>query len=485
MDSTSTLSFPRAAGTHMRFSCAVLLALAANFIWADGHDQQRVVELVMMLAAGIAVLVAPQAVLGDAMRGAFNKPLIAFFALGLVSSLFAFAPRFAFFEVASFFLLYVFARLIGQEIARVGTVYLLWTLRAMALACAVYSLKFVGHYIASLSSGAPFDYSDFSSGFSNLRFFNHVQTITLPLLILLCTLTVKRPRMHWAWLALTAYWWMALFATGGRGTLVGVSAGLAAVALLRWRPAAPFLKHAVWSAVAGLVAYFVLLVLVPKLTGGTEIDTFSVLMQRTASDPTSARLPLWRDAIHMMIAHPWLGVGPMHFAHRMHELFSAAHPHDWVMQIGSEWGIPALLCLCAAIAHAGKTLLAVGPRIAPGDHVNQAIHVGLLGTGIAILVDGLVSGLFVMPQSRLAIVLYLGCAIGWYKAMSPRTGSAGASPRANTMAASLLVAAALAAVAVAVYPDVLAQASGQPLAPAQAALNVGLHWPRLWEAGFF
>lgn len=485
MDSILSLSLPRATGTHMRFSCAVLLAFFANFLWACGHDQQRVVELVMLLAGGLAMLVAPRAVLGEAMHRAFDKPLIAFFALGLVSSVFAFAPRFAFFEVASFFLLYVLARLIGQEIARAGNAYLLWILQAMAVACAVYSLKFVGHYIVSLSFGVPLDYYDFASGFSNYRFFNHVQTTTLPLLVLLCTVPAGHARMRWPWLALTAYWWMALFATGGRGTLVGVTAGFAAVTVLKWRSATPFLKLVGGSAAAGLAAYFILLVLIPKYAGVTEINTFSYLAQRTASDPTSARLPLWGDAFHMMIEHPWLGVGPMHFAHRIHDPYSAAHPHDWVMQIGSEWGIPALLCLCFAIARAGKALLDAGRRIAPGDQVNQAIHAGLLAAGIAILVDGLVSGVFVMPQSRLAIVLYLGCAIGWYKTMSPHAGSKGATPRWDTTAASSLVVAALVALAIAVYPDILARATGQPLGPSQAALNAVVHWPRLWEAGFF
>lgn len=455
-------------------------ALCANFIVVRGHNHQRLLEIVVLLFASVLVL-AQRTARSDAIGTTSGKLTAAFFALGLLSSLPAFRPQYAFFEVSILFLLYILAQAVAGDIARRGVDALRLVLQAIGAMASLYTLNFVFDYLGSISLHLPVTAANLTIGFSNVRFFNHAQTPTLPLLILLCYLTPRGTGLRWLWLAVTAYWWMVLFATSGRGTLVGMAAGSIAVAVLLRRTAFPYLKQVVSTAAMGLLAYFVLLVAVPEMTGGEGMSAFSTLVERTASDPASHRMFLWERAVGLIAHHPLLGVGPMHFAHNAGDLHTGAHPHDWLLQFGSEWGLPALACLIAAIAFALRALLRAGPGIAKEDTVNQAMLTAMLTGAVAILVDGLVSGLFVMPQSQLAIALFLGCAMGWYRTVVPAPRAAG---RIMRPLSSVLVVAAMVGIA-SVWPEMPARLADQPLTAAQQALNTGTHWPRLWEAGFF
>lgn len=469
---------------HKPMLVLLCLAVLANFMVVPGHDLQRLVEIGTVLLGGAFILLNSRGTMSGALRGSAGIALAAFFVLGMCSAALAFAPRFAAFEVANFFLLYLLAFEVTAEIARNGQASFLSAIRGLAFACAPYGFHFIVAYVGGLSLGIPLALDDFTTNFSNIRFFNHTQTSTLPLLVLLCCLTPKASRLRWLWLAVTTYWWMALFATTGRGTLLGMAAGCVAVALLARGRAWPYLRAAIMTGLSGLLAYFLFLTIVPALLGIAGMQSFTFAIERTAADPTSARWPLWHLAIALIKEHPWLGVGPMHFAHYTGHLHIAAHPHDWLLQIGAEWGIPALLCLLAALALGVRALLRAGTRIARDDAPNQAIFSALVVGAVVILVDGLVSGIFVMPQSQLAVALYLGCAIGWQRSVIPAMPMAAPSG-AWRLAGMACIVAAMAGVIAGAWPEALAKLRNEELTPAQQALNNGDQWPRLWKAGHF
>lgn len=467
-----------------RFTMLLCLALLVNFMLVAGHDQQRLVEIGIVLLVGGIVLVQRATRAPDLFPGLAGRALAAFFVLGIVGAAYAFSPRFAAFEVANLFLLYLLASMVAAEIACNGQPAILLMLRCLAAVCALYVFLFIVAYVGGLSLGIPLALDDFTTNFSNIRFFNHTQTSTLPLLILLCCLTSRMSRLRWLWLAVTAYWWMALFATTGRGTLLGMAAGCAAVAVVGRRRALPYLRQAVATATLGVVAYFVFLSAVPTLLGAEPMRSFSYAVERTAADPASGRSILWHLAVTLIAQHPWLGVGPMHFAHHAGRLHIGAHPHDWLLQVAAEWGLPALACLLVAVGLGLRALSRAGAHVHEDDTANQTIFTALLAGAVAILVDGLVSGVFVMPQSQLAIALFLGCAIGWKRLVgaAPPIVVAGGARRGL---GALCVVVALAAVVAGVWPDAGAKLRGEDLTPAQQALNTGDLWPRLWKAGYF
>jgi putative inorganic carbon (HCO3(-)) transporter len=468
---------------QMPFGLLLCLALLSNLFKTGGHDRQRLAGIAVLVVAALAALATKQ--VPQLFQARAGKPLAMFFLLGILGSIGAFSPAYALFEVSIFFLLYLFAQLIAGEIARGGNMTMLALVQVMALTCALYSLQFWVAYSAGFVLHISLDVGDFALPFGNIRFFNHMQTATLPLIILLCCITPGQSRLRLLWWGLSAYWWMAIFATSGRGTLMGMIGGCIAVAILRRRQARSYLKAAALSAACGLLAYFVFLVAIPYLLGVESLGALRYGIDRTAADPASGRGILWHRAISLILQHPLLGVGPMHFAHNAGDLHIGAHPHDWIMQIASEWGIPAFLCLCAALACGGRALLRAGSRLAAEDQLNQTICSALVAGSATILIDGLVSGLFVMPQSQLAIALFLGCAIGWYRANAGPAPDIAQPTRIRRAGAAVLIVAAAACLVTVVWPDVAARYNGDGLRPAQAALNAGTNWPRLWYGGFF
>jgi putative inorganic carbon (HCO3(-)) transporter len=465
-------------------SALVIAAMAMGFLWSADHDDQRCVELVL-LALLVPLMLARAGTAGQIawMGRPAGYFLAAFFALGVASSLGAFSLRHALYEWSILLLLLLAAALLAAELARTGTKGLHTLLRGVVVVGILYSLRMALMYAAILGSGVQSSFSALAVGFSNERFFNHAQTALLPLVVLLYLQTPKGSRWRRAAFALAACWWSYLFLSEARASILGLAAGCALVFLTRRAHARSFLKAMALSALAGVVVYVLAFVLLPVLMGRQPFGAVMNVVQRTAANPTSDRMLMWRLCLELIAAHPWLGVGPHHFAHQQAALGWGAHPHDFLLQIGAEWGLPALLCLLAAIGIGMRGLVRSAGRIAEADLPGQQTLAVLLAAGTAILVDGLFSGVLVMPQSQIAIVLYLACAAGWMRSLDKRPARHAGKPL-RWLTSSLAVL-ALCGLAYGVAPSIEGHASHAPLTPAEQARNPGVQWPRLWEAGHF
>jgi O-antigen ligase len=466
-------------------SVLLLCALISNFLFASGHDGQRSAEIV---ALGLVACVF----LFRAAKGEFLAVprvagilLLAFFALGLASIVAAIDLRHAVFEWASLLLLLVLVFAIAVEL---GFHPSRWhaLLFCAGAACGLYSLRVLIMYGAALMSGYPVNVFDLITGFSNPRFFNHTQTALVPLIILLY-LRAPRPGV-WSrvWLALASFWWALLFVTEARGSILALSIGCAAALTLRRSHARQFVKVMVGTALAGMVLYALLFILLPQMLGFAPLSLPSNVVARTVANPASDRSLLWTLAWQIISAHPWLGIGPQHFAHEGARLYAGAHPHNWLLQIAAEWGIPALLCLASVTMLGARALFLSGARIAVADLANQQMLVTLQVACIAILVDAMVSGMIVMPQCQLAIALVLGLACAWVtQLVVVRAPGELAPSMTGRLIVASVVAAGLCGMIWSVAPDFLHHARGDALSPAELAANPAQHWPRLWEAGYF
>jgi O-antigen ligase len=468
----------------MPFSYAAIGLVLLNFLQPGSHDEQRAFQIVFLLAFALLLALGPRPAAPAGLATPAARWLLGgFFALGCASALASWAPRYAFYEVASLFLLLLLGLAIAGEIARDTATHTLRLLQAVGAVCLVYALRILAVYVLGLVTQVQPTAFDLTPNFSNYRFFNHVQTVTLPLLVLLFMLTPRASRLRWVWFALAAFWWAMLGVTAARGTVFGLLAGCAGILVLRRGQCRRFVQWMALTALAGAALYLVLFMLVPTLAGMGAFGEFSSVVERTVADPASGRERLWRRAFELIAAQPWLGVGPLHFAHHAADVHIGAHPHNWALQFAVEWGLPALFLLVAAIGCGARGLLRAGRRIAAGDEPNQLMFAAFAATGLAILADGLLSGLIVMPQSQLVIVVYLGCAIGWSASRQPSP-----APRhsavANILARVLLAGAALGLAAVA-WPELGARLRHEPLPADAAAINGRILWPRLWQAGYF
>lgn len=383
---------------------------------AGFHDNQRILEIICV---GMALLFS-LAFLAHASRSCISPLydrrvicfLVLFFLLGFVSSVVAYSSRHALFEWANFLSLVIMSTLIASEVRTKGEVLLDKLLFLCGVGCALYVLLEIVIYSAVFNVGGQPANEMLIAGFGNYRFLNHVQTVTLPLLALFTVRSGIGKKKVFSWIVISA-WWALLFLTAGRGTFIGILAGMGVTVLCLRRASLPWCKMMLYSALLGFGVYLLFYVLIPMSLGLQPFGFLFSVIGRTLVNPDSSRLPLWIRAWEMIVADPWLGAGPLHFAHFGRSVQNGAHPHNWVLQIASEWGIPAFLCLAAALILAFRKLLAARRYPALKEGKNQLILAAWLTTGVAILVDGLVSGLFVMPSSQLWIALYIGCAWGW------------------------------------------------------------------------
>jgi len=453
------------------------------------HDNQRIIEISCLVLT--APFCATFLILsgGEGARQMYDRQiaffLILFFLLGLASSVSAYSSRHALFEWAIFLLLLAMSGLIASEIRARGQALLDKILLYCGLGAAVYILIEAVIYVAVIHAGRQPSNSVFIYGFDNYRFLNHVQTVTLPLLGLLICRSKNGKQKLFAW-TVTSAWWALFFVSAGRGTLFGLMAGLCATWFYLRSDAKPWYRAMLWSGLIGLGVHLLFYILVPLSLGLQPFGFLFSVVGRTIENPDSSRWPLWVRAWEIMFAHPWLGAGPLHFAHFGRDLQIGAHPHNWVLQIASEWGIPALLCLVASIALGFKKLLATRQYLAPADVKNHLTLAAWLTTGVAILVDGLVSGLIVMPTSQLWIALYIGCAWGWVVSITPAKNQASLRlPLAARICGVFGLLAAVYFLAHGLWPEIhnLPMYEEQSL---QKNLYVNpAYRPRIWLGGYF
>ncbi|HWW07816.1 O-antigen ligase family protein [Collimonas sp.] len=427
----TSLAASRISIVSSRLSISVLIAFAAalgpllhlDLVNGAGyHDNQRIIEIFCVVLSALFGSASLFMGYGEKRQQLFDRHLlfflVLFFVLGIASAAIAYSTRYAMFEWANFLLLMIMSMIVATDIAAKGNALLDRVLLLCMSGVAVYvSITFI-IYIAIFFIGSQPPNDALIFGYSNYRFFNHVQTITLPLLALFTIRCNSRKQKIFCWFVISA-WWTLLLVSAGRGTFVGLLAGICVVAVYLRKDAFPWCRLMLFTALTGLVGYLFFYVLIPMALGLAPFGFLFSVVKRSIENPDSNRWELWTRAWEMIVAHPWLGAGPLHFAHFGRSIQNGAHPHNWILQIASEWGIPALLCLVAAIVLAIRKLLMVRQYLVSTDTQNHFALAAWLTIGIAILVDSLVSGLIVMPSSQLWIALYIGCAWGWSVSMTP------------------------------------------------------------------
>ncbi len=275
-----------------------------------------------------------------------------------------------------------------------------------AIAITAYSLGVTVIIVIGLSQGMPSQLDSSIQGFSNIRFWNHVQVVAVPIIVL--AIFVDQ-RLWWRWSMVIglSLCFALLWGTAGRAAALAL---LVSLALILW-----WFRPAPWR-VGGLVftslAIGVLLgeYLVRWLPETLNISTSQLyLLRPTHLQSESARVMLWTHAWDLFLTSPWWGVGPQHFAH--YPNFIAAHPHNVYLQLLAEWGVwIALAGLLMVIG--GVARLASKAR--QDWRLNQSpVGMLLLWACLAVMVDGLFSGNFVMPISQVWIAVVFGLAWGY------------------------------------------------------------------------
>jgi O-antigen ligase len=367
-----------------------------------GHDVARIAQLALGLICALVLLAANRAERGARMAIPVLAASGLVLLLALMSTLRAPDLAMATRELA------IFAGLvaIALVVARIRDTVLVPSVAASAASAAYVAVVLILIVMTYLVGQRPIRVELFI-GYDNYRFFNHVQTAALPLAILAVTVA---PRRTWlrgvAWFAAIGGFAL-LFTIAGRGTMVGIAVGAVAVGVIFGRVSFATLRNLAIAAALGLVLFMMLFFFLPLLTGATPGLSEGHYDSRLGS--VEVRFFLWRIAQSYIEQAPWLGIGPMHYAH--FPTGDAAHPHNIYLQIAAEWGMPMLVLVIAVGALTLRRLVVAVRQCT--ETRERDCGIGLFLACAAIAVDGLFSGNFVMPVSQVWIAFTFGWAMAW------------------------------------------------------------------------
>ncbi|NTV69374.1 MAG: O-antigen ligase family protein [Azonexaceae bacterium] len=389
---------------------AFLAAIAASVIFfahpdLTWHDQQRLGQVCISIGAfvGILLLRLPAVV---SVNRVLVLPAVGVLVLGSLSVSLALNPFWAAAEYALLLAgigLGAFVFCLMREFGDTADLVLGGILR---LLLAGMVLQFYVSVVSAMAHAELF-FAPWSllHGFSNMRFEGQFLTIVVPLLGASMFIPNESSLGYPRWLDIFLMVSLAgmVFVAGTRGT---IAAWLAA-SIIFWcltGGARNIANRMFLILVTGFVLAWLVLFSVSWVTGQPADYRFA----GEQVFGLSAREILWQHAWAKILEFPWLGIGPMHFASLKNPV--AAHPHQALLQIASEWGLPVFLMITATVA---IWLFKVFAEVRSGDaKAGSDLRWALLFAVLASMVQSMVDGVLVMPYTQ----LWLAIVVGWCSA---------------------------------------------------------------------
>ncbi|MFG0457711.1 O-antigen ligase family protein [Shewanella mangrovisoli] len=314
--------------------------------------------------------------------------------LAIVSASFGLHPFWSMVELANFSLLAVAFYLFAICAKSMNRTALYSAIYAGALLFSIMTLaKYMLFLFFSYADSQSFDIHGLLSGYVNVRFFNQLQVMVIPLL-LLAVFTESLADFKRVTVAIVAMHWMVLLQTEARGAMLSLTFMAALLWLFVDINARKRLMLTLFQTLfLGICLWLVFIILIPYWL--METTTFQM---RTGS---SGRLDLWLYVLHAMPESLWLGFGPMSFTWAEGKPLPHAHPHNAIMQLLYEYGvISAMVCITWAGRWIYKRL----------RYLQQTMDLTLIPTVYALLSGlcySLFSGVVVMPFAQLLLVFVL------------------------------------------------------------------------------
>lgn len=377
-------------------------------------NEKRALQIGVLVAAGVVLLVFSASrrrwmSMFTALPSLAKYGLGTVLELGVLSAALAPASLSAFFEVGHFVLLFAAAGVVASAVYHLPEQSTRLLLGVVIFSSFLYCVYFSVRYGGSLVLPALEVGRETVSGFVNTRFFNQYQTWTLPLLGGAVLVLPQKWRVSRGFVFfLTAVWWMLVLATNVRGTVLAMVIATLGVGLLFREHSYRWVGVQVAALVGGSGLYFILFYL------GGEVSL--QVAERFGQVGQSRRLQHWAKCLDMAWMHPWLGVGPMHYAWPPYDYAVAAHPHNAFLQWLAEWGIPSTALMSGLAIWGGWSWIQQERDNARTDSTSSnGVRVSLVAAVLAGTAHAMVSGLLVMPVSQMFFVLVGGWAWGRFQ----------------------------------------------------------------------
>lgn len=459
------------------FAFAALISLSPSLkvipnslLASSYHDNQRLVELLLIGLVLLYRIAFKSSGLSSPINKTKNNKIIsyAFYALitlAIISSCLAKSPRHALIEISLFAGLNYLSMLVidlyheDKALLVKRLIYVFWA------GATWYMVSFYVGYITSTIFNTAKVWPALINGFSSIRSFNQYQLwglglMTLPLLIPNIKKISTRRLIH---IGLVC-WWVILFYSASRGILLAWGFGLLVAAVIYKKLAWPLIRLQLMHMGAGFLSYQLLFVVIPSLKG-VALVTGSVLRSTT-----SDRVELWNLSLSLIHDHPVFGIGPMHFAWVNN---TVAHPHNSVLQLMAEWGLPAALITLTLAAYGFVCWIKKfnSHSLQSESNLNRSLAIVLLFTLASNAAYSLVDGVIVMPISQVMMFTIIGLAMGHYGNKQL------AETKTKSLALPLFASLVLIALVLSTLPEIIQNASGNENRFSIGYLAKG---PRLW-----
>jgi O-antigen ligase len=393
----------------------LLVAPTWGFFWIDAwHNEQRAVQVILLVATGVcAVSIARfRVVLVPRSSAAYLVWAIAL--LGAVSAARAsfVAPALA--ELSLHLLLVVLAAFTAVSVRQDPVRFSVWIRRGCLVLAGIHVAGVAARYAAMLTLERAPDLDVLLLGYSNPRFPTALYALLMPFVAVLAVDPGEKMTLRRLGGVVLVLLWCINIALGTRAIWFAYALTLPLlVVLVGWRRVLPGALALGSSALGGFLVYYLFFVAIPAwLALGSGLPSH-VDHLTSFSD----RIYLWTQSLRVIIGAPLLGIGPMNLA-GLGDSF-ASHPHNWMLQVAAEWGVPALALLCLVLWRLGRQLR-LKVRVERGNDADVLAPLAATTIGLCY---GLVDGNLVMPVSQTAFALTLGILLGNAFATAPTSTS--------------------------------------------------------------
>lgn len=449
-------------GFFVACTTLVFFILASNYslsaVFFPGYnpyDISRILELILLLLVALVLFLSKQQT--DAIVSVLRTTpksirylLLLVFCSGLCSSLLAHVTKMALLEVSLYILLFCFSLVIAAQRVQWGILTDRTLITLISCFTVFYLVYFFYFYLHVLFFSADHTLAQFP-GFVNLRFFAEFQIWTLPILAIPACYKTKPLRLyHIAAFMLLALWWSLAIVNGSKGLWLACLFAAVVVAALFKKNAGRFLLVQLAAVLVGALLTGLLFIGAPKIINAHEaIHTHAALPLITTSVNTPsmlsnnvtpvdityhARTMLWQQSLTLIKAHPFMGVGPMHYAYYFNNY--GAHPHNALLLIASEWGLPVAIVVLFIILWGGYSWLKFfrTQSLVNYDSIDSIVAPALTFAAVAGLLYMQVGGAIVTPLSQVMLAIIWGWALGYYQSRTQQF-----MHKTSTMMHSLLI----------------------------------------------
>ena len=337
--------------------------------------------------------------------------LAVFFCIGIISSLRLDYPAYALVDVSMMYVLMILIAVVAASRVLAGRQFDRWAVVSLAaMGFAVGIQEFMG-FVAGWALGTEFSYEQALIHFAHPRFYNQLQTWSIPVIAALPLVFPGKTWIKVACAGLLGLQWFLVISMAARGTFVGLITAIVFISL--WVPAHRrfWLKFQALGILIGIALYASILMLnnllIPQAQSG---DFYNHSVGRSMAH-TSGRNVLWQFAVEDGLNHPLLGTGPTRYACDKNTILPA-HPHNFLLRIFAEWGAIALLMVLILGASISLRLLRDLNIETKESQTDPPLKTILATSLIAGALHACLSGLLIMPASQVTFVLIGGWVAG-------------------------------------------------------------------------